>query len=581
MKTIFAFLFQRAKGTVLLAITAGVISGASHAFLLALITSSLSLGEARFSAKLIWGFVGLCFLLPLTRLVSQILMANLVQGAIFDLRMHLCRRIVAAPLRHLEGIGIPRLLATLTDDVLVIGSVFTLIPLVCTHATVLLACLVYLGYLTWTSLLLVVFFLGLGITGFKFLTKKGSKFTKRARENQDTLFRHFRALTEGIKEIKLHHRRREEFISRILEFTATDYRRNNIIGVSFYTAAGSWGQMLFFGIIGILLYVMPQIMQISTQTLTASILIMLYIVSPLDILSSLLPAFGRAKIAMEKIESLGLSLEQKSTEVEAAGQLGSETEWAELSLSGVTHTYQRENETTRFTLGPVSLTLKPGELVFLVGGNGSGKTTLAKLITGLYSAENGEVSMNGQSITDETRDAYRQHFSMVFSDFFLFDTLLGLNNDHNNESLDQRAQEYLEKLQLSGSVEIKNGALSSTAVSQGQRKRLALLTSYLEDRPIYVFDEWAADQDPVFKEVFYMQLLPELRAKGKTIIAISHDDRYYHVADRIIKLDYGKIEYDRDITNFSEAFRWETFNQLVSAESRAERGPVLKLVAEM
>lgn len=570
MKTIFLFLYKRAKVTVLLAIVAGVASGASHAFLLALINSSLIMGDARFSRTVILGFIGLCLLLPLTRLVSQILMANMVQGAIFDLRMHLCRRIVAAPLRHLESVGIPRLLATLTDDVLVIGSVFTLIPLVCTHATVLLACLLYLGYLTWTSLVLVLGFLALGITGFKFLTKKGAKYTKRARENQDKLFSHFRALTEGIKEIKLHHQRRTEFISRILEFTASDYRRNNIIGVTFYTAAGSWGQFMFFVIIGLLLFVMPQVMTISAQILTASILVMLYIVSPLDILSSLLPSFGRAKIAMEKIKSLGLSLEEKSTEVEAAGQLGPENEWTELSLSGVTHTYYRENETTRFILGPISLTLKPGELVFLVGGNGSGKTTLAKLITGLYSAESGEIRLNGQAITDETRDAYRQHFSMVFSDFFLFDTLLGLNNGKNTDELDAQAQKYLDKLQLKGSVEIKNGALSSTAVSQGQRKRLALLTSYLEDRPIYVFDEWAADQDPVFKEVFYLHLLPELRAKGKTIIAISHDDKYYYVADRIVKLDYGKLEYDRDIKHFDKEFGWEAFNQLAASERQAE-----------
>lgn len=574
MKTIFLFLFKRAKVTVLLAIIAGVISGGSHAFLLALINSSLALGDARYTTTLIWGFIGLCFLLPLTRLVSQILMANLVQGAIFDLRMHLCRRIVGAPLRHLEDIGIPRLLATLTDDVLVIGSVFTLIPLVCTHATVLVACLLYLGYLTVTSLFVVVFFMALGVIGFKFLTKHGAKFTKRARENQDKLFAHFRALTEGIKEIKLHRQRRDEFISRILEFTASDYRRNNIIGVSFYTAAGSWGQGMFFVIIGLLLFVMPQLMSVSNQTLTASILVMLYIVSPMDILSSLLPAFGRARIAMEKIESLGLSLEEKSTELEAAGQLGPENEWSELSLAGVTHTYYRENETTRFMLGPVSLTLKPGELVFLVGGNGSGKTTLAKLITGLYSAEDGEIRLNGQKITDETRDAYRQHFSMVFSDFFLFDTLLGLNNGQSSQELDVQAQNYLDKLQLSGSVEIKDGVLSSTAVSQGQRKRLALLTSYLEDRPIYVFDEWAADQDPVFKEIFYLHLLPELRAKGKTIIAISHDDRYYYVADRIIKLDYGKVEYDRSIKDFGKEFVWESFNQLNSAEYGSEE-PVL------
>jgi putative ATP-binding cassette transporter len=93
-------------------------------------------------------------------------------------------------------------------------------------------------------------------------------------------------------------------------------------------------------------------------------------------------------------------------------------------------------------------------------------------------------------------------------------------------------------------VQVKDGTLSTIELSQGQRKRLALLTAFLEDRPFYIFDEWAADQDPFFREVFYLQLLPELKAKGKTVLVISHDDRYYSLGDRIIKLDYGKIEFD-------------------------------------
>jgi putative ATP-binding cassette transporter len=68
-----------------------------------------------------------------------------------------------------------------------------------------------------------------------------------------------------------------------------------------------------------------------------------------------------------------------------------------------------------------------------------------------------------------------------------------------------------------------------------------LLTAYIEDRPIYVFDEWAADQDPFFKRVFYYNFLPELKARGKAVLVISHDDRYYNVADRIIRLDCGSV----------------------------------------
>jgi putative pyoverdin transport system ATP-binding/permease protein len=215
--------------------------------------------------------------------------------------------------------------------------------------------------------------------------------------------------------------------------------------------------------------------------------------------------------------------------------------WQRLAFKQVTHSYHRENEASQFILGEINLTLQPGELVFIVGGNGSGKSTLAKLITGLYIPESGAIYLDDQVIDAEHREWYRQHFSVVFSDFYLFDRLLGLDQPN----LDQQAYDYLQQLQLDRKVTIADGKLSTISLSQGQRKRLTLLTAYLEDRPIYLFDEWASDQDPVFKEVFYRQFLPQLKAKGKTVLVISHDDRYFATADRIIKLDYGQIEYDR------------------------------------
>jgi putative ATP-binding cassette transporter len=163
------------------------------------------------------------------------------------------------------------------------------------------------------------------------------------------------------------------------------------------------------------------------------------------------------------------------------------------------------------------------------------------LITGLYTPQSGEIRLDGTPITDDNREWYRQHFSAVFSDFYLFGRLVGLTNNN----LDTRAQQFLVQLQLNHKVEIKDGVLSTTALSQGQRKRIALLTAYLEDRPIYLFDEWAADQDPYFKRIFYTQILPELTKRGKTVLVISHDDRYFHAADRIVKLEYGRLESQR------------------------------------
>ena len=145
--------------------------------------------------------------------------------------------------------------------------------------------------------------------------------------------------------------------------------------------------------------------------------------------------------------------------------------------------------------------------------------------------------LDGIPIDDRLRESYRQLFSTVFADFYLFDRLVGIRL----EDLDATAKMYLEKLQLDRKVAVRDGKLSTIALSQGQRKRLALLTAYLEDRPIYLFDEWAADQDPFFREVFYKQILPELKQRGKAVLVISHDDRYFHLADRLVKLDYGKI----------------------------------------
>jgi putative ATP-binding cassette transporter len=346
-------------------------------------------------------------------------------------------------------------------------------------------------------------------------------------------------ITQGIKELKLHYKRRQVFLTQQLESTATTFRNHNIRGLTFFATTTSWGRLLFFFSIGFILFALPNLFPISPQTLSGYILTFTYLMLPMENIINNLPLLSKATIALQKIESLGLFLTNQG-EISTVPP-ATKSSWHSLQIVDVTHTFRTDTEDSDFILGPINLTFYPQELVFIVGGNGSGKSTLAKLITGLYIPETGEIILDKELITEHNREWYRQHFSVVFSDFYLFDTLLGLENIN----LDIKAQEYLKLLQLDHKVKIKNGKLSTTNLSQGQRKRLALLTAYLEDRPIYLFDEWAADQDPVFKEIFYTQLLQNLRDRGKTVLVISHDDRYFHLGDRIIKLDYGKVEYDK------------------------------------
>jgi putative pyoverdin transport system ATP-binding/permease protein len=536
----FTYLLKLSRGTVLLSVGVSVISGLSTVTLLGLIHSGLEKGTASPPA-LIMAFAGLCLVTLLTRFASGALLVRLGQNAIYDIRVKLSRRILAAPLRQLEEVGPHRLYASLTDDVFTISNTVTTFPVLALNASILVGGLAYMGWLSWVALVLVAGCIGGGIAIFRLGVMRGERYMRMARDDNDALFKGFHAMTEGTKELKLHHRRREAFLIKNLQRTARSVLEHNVRGMTVFAAASSFALTLIFVVIGVLVFALPRMTAIDQQSITSCVMLFLYLMIPLEALMSLSPTLSRAGVSLRKVEELGLSLLSESPEEGAAAGAWSEARpsprWESLELRGVTHTYFRELENSSFSLGPVDMEVGPGELVFITGGNGSGKTTLAKLITGLYTPEAGEVRFNSAEIDDSNRESYRQNFSAVFTDFYLFDSLIGLDMPQ----LDARARQHLAALQIDHKVEVKDGVLSTTQLSQGQRKRLALLTAYMEDRPIYLFDEWAADQDPQFKEVFYYSLLPELKARGKTVLVITHDDRYYHIADRVIKLDYGTV----------------------------------------
>ena len=524
---------------VVLSVIAGIFSGACNATLLGVINGVLQRNGP--TMALIWAFVGLCVLLPVARFASEFLLAKLGQGATYTLRMQLCNQILRAPLRHLEEVGIPRLLATLNDDIPAVTGAVSVIPIMSVNAALVIGCLVYMGLLSPLLLGIVLIFMVIGILSYQIPILKVQGIFGLARKDADSLQKHFHALTHGAKELKIHAGRRDAFVRDGLQATAESLRRNNITGLNLYSAASSWGQTLVFVVVGLVVLVLPSLRHLEAGTLTGYTISLLYLMTPLQVIMNLLPQLTRANVALNKVHELGFTLESRGAEITTASNLPLKP-WTRLELDGVTHRYSREGEADDFVLGPVSLALVPGEMVFVVGGNGSGKTTLVKLLTGLYAPESGHIYLDGKLIDGTDREIYRQYFSVVFSDFYLFDQMLGLIGP----DLDEQGRRYLEDLKLSHKVDIKNGKLSTTDLSQGQRKRLALLTAYLEGRPICVFDEWAADQDPQFKNIFYMNLLPELKAKGKTLIVISHDDRYYHLADRIIKLDDGQVVGDSE-----------------------------------
>ena len=526
-----------------LAVFASFLAGAGYTLLIALIKNALSDGLLS-QPKLIWPFVAFCLAIPICGFAAQMLLLYLTSKAAYELRIQLSRQILAAPLRQLETLGPHRLLATISQDIGSVIELVTVLPQMLTQLAMMAGCLIYLGWLSWKLLLVMLVYMGVGLLTHQLPLMRAFRYFRLLREQWDAMYKSFQGVIVGTKELKLNRRRREAFLSEELEPAAAGLRDYGIRGNAIAMAVSNWGQILFFIFIGLLLFVTPFLLSIEPQVLIGYTLAVLFMITPLTMLLNQIPAMERAYLAAERIEQLGFKLNAvKSESLAAVSDV--DKAWRRLDLVDVTHSYRQDGGNTEFRLGPINLTIYPGELIFLVGGNGSGKTTLVKLLMGLYEPESGEIRVDHKPVTMANRDDYRQQFSAVFFDFYLFERLFGIDAKH----VDAESQKYLDLLQLSNKLQVKDGQLSTIELSQGQRKRVALLNAYLEDRPIYIFDEWAADQDPQFKETFYYELVPELKTRGKTVIVISHDDRYYALADRLIKLESGKIEYDQLVSN--------------------------------
>jgi len=528
-------LLQASRVIAIGAVVLGVVSGASAAALIAVVSTALvdttwSLGTLAVT------FILLAAISAATRLGSQLLLLRLAHDAIFSMRMRLSRQILATPLEDIQRIGGASMLATLTDDVAAVTDAVMGIAFLLINGVTIVGCLAYLAWLSMTTFLAVVVLMIVGAVTYQILQQRAVSRLHQARMRQDALMGHFRTLGDGAKELKLNVRRRQSFLDTMLAPTAQAFRQEMVRGMGAYILGGTWAQLLLLVLIGALVFGWPREDPHSAALLTSYALTLLYMLRPMDAVLQLLPYLGRATVAMKKIESLGLELETE-LEPNSLTDQGDIDRWQRIELQGVVRGYASETLDDRFVLGPIDLTLSPGEIVFITGGNGSGKSTLVNVLVGLYEPEQGEIRLDGKAIDKANLQWYREHFAVVFSDYYLFDRLL----DSHLEDRLERVQKYLVRLHLDRKVKVVGDQLQSDGLSQGQRRRLALLMSYLDDRPIYVFDEWAADQDPAFKEVFYSELVPELRDAGKCVVVISHDDRYYHLADRLVMLESGTI----------------------------------------
>lgn len=579
--SLFKFLFIHSGRTIFWSILIGLVSGISSAGVIFLINSILKKITLT-DLVIIAIFFMVSLISIISKVISQILLINIFQKGSQKLRSRIVNNILSSPLRKIEDIGSAKIMSALTDDILVVSNVAVGIPILCVNLAIVICCSIYIGMLSWIILLTQFAFIFAGVIGYQIFSIKAHQSLARARSEQNILFKHLRSIIEGVKELKLNSYRKYLFLKDSLIPTMENYREQSAEGMTYFSTVANIGQILFFIFIGILIFIFPVFLLIEKEILVSAILVILYMKGPLDWMLSWLPFIGRANVALQNIESLGL-LEIEDDDKNISSDLNTEKESIkQLEARNIIYRYYDEDDKCNFQLGPINLSFFAGEISFIIGGNGSGKSTLAKILTGLYSPEDGEILLNGNAIQNINREKIRQNFSAIFFDFYLFENL----PIEPDLVLDEKAKDFLVQLQLDKKVRIEKGKLSSvTALSQGQRKRLALLNSFIEDRPIFLFDEWAADQEPNFRNIFYSQILPELKKKGKMVIVISHDDRYFHLADKLIKLDYGQIvpfqPFERAIGQILINNNIITSQQLENAIIEQNKSPIKERIGEV
>ncbi|MGB5978791.1 MAG: cyclic peptide export ABC transporter [Cyclobacteriaceae bacterium] len=519
-----------------------ILSGFANVVVIMMVTSGIDSDQELKYQIFYYGLVLAVYLAG--RRYVQIQLIRLTRGLIYDLNVRLIDKVFSTSFQNFEKIERGRIYATFNDDINIIGQSTNVILTLITSIITALGAFIYLATIAdWATAIVLGLIVSLA-TLYYFVGQSTNKYYEKARDSRTVFMNLFNGMVDGFKELSLHRNKKVEYKDEISESAGEFRDRISHADVSFVNAF-LVGESLLVILLGFVAFGMKEIFpELPYSALISFVVILLYLINPINGILGSVPQILRLKVSWKRVNQFIGEIPANVVLPDAAITESQSVE--KMETVDLEYNYYGDGGDRVFGIGPINLSIDRGMILFIIGGNGSGKTTLAKMLTGLYSPESGHIEIDGNTVSNSELS---ENYSTVFANPYLFNKLYNVQVEKKQQEIDK----YLKLLNLDHKVRIENGEYSTINLSGGQRKRLALLQCYLEDRPIYLFDEWAADQDPEYRHFFYRTLLPEMRKAGKIIIAITHDDHYFDVADKVMKMDQGKLDLFEDKSIWTEA----------------------------
>ena len=522
-------------GLFLLGALTGVLSGYSTSKVIEMIKNGLDSVD-NINGAFILQIIGFSLVATALGIASGYFMAKITSIVIRQLTQNLAKKTLQANYEYIEASS-ERIVPVLTRDITMLSEFINRFPQMLVSVTTVAFVLFDLFMTDWqlTSFFMIAFLLQIIMVAstlpwVRRLTRNSTKFN-------NFLYRDLASLVSGLKELSLNQARRDDYISLVVASDLKHWNKSEVRRKVLLETTDRLSDLLVFIFSGLLMFAGVTILPIDFYQFKVILPTILFLIPFTVKIASFFRLRSQAMVSLEQIHQLGIEVDKQK--IDSTSQLSTQLNESLpiLQFENIKFQYRTSQHENPLVFGPLNISFQKSHVTFIIGGNGSGKTTFSKILTGLYLPISGEVSYFDQKITHDNLISYRNLFSAYYADSHVFEHLSHISEDF----LGENSEEFIAMLEMESKVEIKDKEFSSTKLSYGQRSRLALIANMLDNKDIYVFDEWAANQDPYFKGIFYRKILPYLKQKGKTVIVISHDEKYFDAADTIIELKEGMV----------------------------------------